>query len=127
MNRLLTDCLLRTALRSDAAYVTCPRAGRNQAMRMKHLDIFSIVYALRVTAAKSERPHARAIAPQARGARAGNELQRRGHGSRRVFFLRHMPELLEYDQAAAGDGAMKLVRIGRRQEPVAPAPQDQGW
>ena len=37
-----------------------------------------------------------------------------------------MPEPVEYDQAAAGNIAMESVRIVRRNEPVAPAPQNQG-
>src|SRR5580692_5548061 len=58
-------------------------------------------------------------------ARGVEEILQCGHGSRRVFFLRHMPEIAEYNETAAGDVAVKMFGVFGRNQAVAAAPNDE--
>ena len=46
-------------------------------------------------------------------------------GQRRIFFLRHMTQLFEDDQAATRDISLEAFGIGRRNQAIAPAPENQ--
>lgn len=49
----------------------------------------------------------------------------RGSCPRRVFFFGRVSKVFKYDEFAAGDFAMEAFSIGRQDQAIAPAPNDQ--
>ena len=56
---------------------------------------------------------------------AQQEFLHRRHRARRVFLVRHVAQVVEDDEPAAGDLLLEHAPDGGRDQPVAPAPQDQ--
>ncbi len=63
--------------------------------------------------------------PAGRAFLFGEKTLHHRQGQRRIFLLRHMPQLFEDDQAAARDIGLEALGIGRRNQAIAPTPENQ--
>jgi len=55
----------------------------------------------------------------------GEERPCRLDRARRIFLLRHVPQIVDHDHAAARDVAVKPLRVGRWNQPISPTPENQ--